>query len=181
MEETAFPSVSEPSSALLPVFEAPATDRIWLVAAHGGSGCSTIYASSPDQYADAGRALPVSTDPAHPSRILICSMCTSPGLESMRSLVREWRDGGFGPSMLMGLVVTGCRRITPRVLVRSRRLVCSAVDRRHSFSLPFIPDMDIDGVPDRFPNAYSHMSKALLSLEAMARPSARQINQTTDK
>ena len=170
MEEMVALPASEPSSALLPAFDAPATDRIWLVAAHGGAGCSTIYASSPDLYADAGRALPVSVDPGHPSRIVLCSMCTSPGLESLQALVREWREGRFGASALMGLAVTGCRRRTPRVLVRSRRLVCSVVDRRRSFPLPFIPDTDIDGVPEKFPHAYSHMSKALSSLDAMAVP-----------
>lgn len=172
MDEMAALPTSEPSSALLPAFEAPATDRIWLVAAHGGAGCSTIYASSPDQYADAGRALPVSVDPENPSRIVLCSMCTSPGLESLQALVREWREGRFGASALMGLAVTACRRRTPRVLVRSRRLVCSVVERRRSFPLPFIPDTDIDGVPEKFPRAYLHMSKALSSLTAMALPSS---------
>lgn len=172
MEEMVALPAAGPSSALLPVFDAPATDRVWLVAAHGGAGCSTIYASSPDQYADAGRALPVSVDPDHPSRIVLCSKCTSPGLVSLQALVREWREGRFGPSMLMGLAVTECRRRTPRVLVRSRRLVCSVVGRRRSFPLPFIPDTDVNGVPEKFPHAYSRMSKALSSLEAMAVPSA---------
>ena len=106
-------------------------------------------------------------------------MCTSPGLESLQALVREWREGRFGTSTLMGLAVTACRRRTPRVLVRSRRLVCSVVDRRRSFPLPFIPDTDIDGVPEKFPRAYLHMSKALSSLAAMALPSSA--NQTVNR
>lgn len=174
MEEMTIAAASpdtERYSALLPVFEAPATDRIWLVAAHGGAGCSTIFASSPDQYADAGRALPVSGDPMKPSRIVLCSMCTSSGLESLQGLVREWREGLFGSTELMGLAVTSCRRRTPRILVRSRRLVCSVTDRHHSFVLPFIENTDIDGRPERFPRAYSHMSKTLSSIETMALPS----------
>lgn len=60
----------------LPIFKAPATNRVWLVAAHGGAGCTTILRSSPASYANAGRTLPVSRDPAQPSRIVLCAMCT---------------------------------------------------------------------------------------------------------
>ena len=69
----------------LPIFKAPATNRVWLVAAHGGAGCTTILRSSPASYANAGRTLPVSRDPAQPSRIVLCAMCTGRGLEAARA------------------------------------------------------------------------------------------------
>lgn len=53
-----------PSSASLGLFDAPATGRVWLVGAHGGSGCTTICESAPDLFADAGRRLPVNPDVA---------------------------------------------------------------------------------------------------------------------
>ena len=41
---------------LVPPFAArPTADRVWLVAAHGGAGCTTIRMSARDRYADAGR------------------------------------------------------------------------------------------------------------------------------
>lgn len=53
-------------TTLIPSFAAPVTDRVWLVGAHGGAGCTTIRHSDPDRFADAGRALPVSQDPPCP-------------------------------------------------------------------------------------------------------------------
>ena len=62
---------------LVPPFAArPTADRVWLVAAHGGAGCTTIRMSARDRYADAGRGLPVSADPRLPSRVVLCAMCT---------------------------------------------------------------------------------------------------------
>ena len=58
-------------TTLIPSFAAPVTDRVWLVGAHGGAGCTTIRHSDPERFADAGRALPVSQDPSMPSRIKI--------------------------------------------------------------------------------------------------------------
>lgn len=46
-------------TTLIPSFAAPVTDRVWLVGAHGGAGCTTIRHSDPERFADAGRALPV--------------------------------------------------------------------------------------------------------------------------
>ena len=57
-------------TTLIPSFAAPVTDRVWLVGAHGGAGCTTIRHSDPERFADAGRALPVSQDPSMPSRII---------------------------------------------------------------------------------------------------------------
>lgn len=61
-------------TTLIPSFAAPVTDRVWLVGAHGGAGCTTIRHSDPERFADAGRALPVSQDPSMPSRIILCAM-----------------------------------------------------------------------------------------------------------
>ena len=63
-------------TTLIPSFAAPVTDRVWLVGAHGGAGCTTIRHSDPERFADAGRALPVSQDPSMPSRIILCAMGT---------------------------------------------------------------------------------------------------------
>lgn len=59
-------------SALLPVFTAPQTSRIWLVAVHGGAGCTTIYNSATSVYADAGRALPSCM--SQPSSIVLVAL-----------------------------------------------------------------------------------------------------------
>lgn len=109
-----------PMTRLLPSFPAQPTDRVWLVAAHGGAGCTTILMSARDRYAEAGRALPVSTDPSRPSRIVLCSMCTGRGLESLRSLLADWDAGLFGPTVLCGVAVTMPTANTPRALRRGR-------------------------------------------------------------
>lgn len=75
-------------TTLIPSFAAPVTDRVWLVGAHGGAGCTTIRHSDPERFADAGRALPVSQDPSMPSRIILCAMGTGRGLESLRAARR---------------------------------------------------------------------------------------------
>ena len=82
-------------TTLIPSFAAPVTDRVWLVGAHGGAGCTTIRHSDPDRFADAGRALPVSQDPSMPSRIILCAMGTGRGLESLRALLADQSAGLF--------------------------------------------------------------------------------------
>lgn len=158
------------NSKLLPSFEAPATHRVWLVAAHGGAGCSTIYSSAKDRYADAGRALPVSSQVDAPSHIVLCAQGTSRGLESLQDLLREWRSGLFGSTELVGIAVTSPRVRTPHVLVRSRKLVCSVIPKQHVFVLPFITNLDVDGIPETYPHRYARMSKTILSLDPIPRP-----------
>ena len=92
---------------LVPPFAArPTADRVWLVAAHGGAGCTTIRMSARDRYADAGRGLPVSAAPRLPSRVVLCAMCTGRGLEALRALLADWNAGLFGQTILMGVAVT---------------------------------------------------------------------------
>ena len=83
-------------TTLIPSFAAPVTDRVWLVGAHGGAGCTTIRHSDPERFADAGRALPVSQDPSMPSRIILCAMGTGRGLESLRALLADQSAVGRG-------------------------------------------------------------------------------------
>mgnify|MGYP000037269427 CR=1 FL=1 len=89
-------------TTLIPSFTAPVTDRVWLVGAHGGAGCTTIRHSDPERFADAGRALPVSPDPSMPSRVILCAMGTGRGLESLRALLADQSAGLFGASILLG-------------------------------------------------------------------------------
>ncbi|MFR4785320.1 MAG: hypothetical protein ACLUAM_01500 [Bifidobacterium adolescentis] len=106
---------------LVPPFAArPTADRVWLVAAHGGAGCTTIRMSARDRYADAGRGLPVSADPRLPSRVVLCAMCTGRGLEALRALLADWNAGLFGQTILMGVAVTMPLPKTPRELRRAR-------------------------------------------------------------
>lgn len=93
-------------TTLIPSFAAPVTDRVWLVGAHGGAGCTTIRHSDPERFADAGRALPVSQDPSMPSRIILCAMGTGRGLESLRALLADQSAGLFGASILLGAAIT---------------------------------------------------------------------------
>lgn len=144
-------------SDLLPVFEAPETRRVWLVAAHGGAGCSTIYESDPRFYADAGRALPHCS--TSPSRVVVCAMGTVRGLEAAQGLLREARDGGWGSTLLAGLVVTVPVAKEPKVLSDARKLVMSAAPR--AWTLPFIPGLAVEGVPQKFPRAYTKLVREL--------------------
>lgn len=148
-----------PPNSPLPLFNAPVTNRVWLVAAHGGAGCMTILRSSPASYANAGRTLPVSRDTAHPSRIVLCTMCTGRGLEAASKLLDAWRQGLFGQTQLLGLAVTMPTRRTPRELRRACLLVGSAAPTL--WRLPWISGLDLDGFPDRYPNAYHRMLKDL--------------------
>lgn len=149
---------------LLPAFEAPATDRIWLVAAHGGAGCTTVRHSMPDFYADAGRALPVSRDPQTPSMIVLCAMGTGRGLESLRTLLADWDDGKLGSARLLGVAVTMPLPFTrmPRQLRKGILLVGSAAP--HLWRLPYIRGLELDGFPDRYPAAYQRMRADLTKL-----------------
>jgi hypothetical protein len=145
------------SSLSLPVFEAPVTDRVWLVGAHGGAGCTTIYRSAPDVYADAGRALPISGDAHRPSRIVLCARGDSRGHEALRELLNEADAGLFSPSILLGVAVTvPCSR-PPLVLERSRRLVCSTA--RFAVRLPWIGSLMVDGECAKYPRAYESLRR----------------------
>lgn len=144
-----------PSSLLLPCFAAPVTERVWLVAAHGGAGCSTIYRSAPGLYADAGRALPVSPDPVRPAMVVLCAMGSARGLESLRALLAEWHAGRWGATVLLGVAVTDCMARQPRVLNRARLQVTSPAPC--AWRLPYVPSLPVEGVPDRWPAAYMRM------------------------
>lgn len=147
-----------PSCVLLPCFDAPATDRVWLVAAHGGAGCSTIYRSAPALYADAGRALPVCGDPSQPSRIVVCAKGSMQGLESLRALLADWHEGRLGATVLLGVAVTDPMPRPPRVLNRARLQVTSPAPR--SWRLPYLPKLPVEGWPERWPAAYRRMADA---------------------
>lgn len=153
-----------PSSVLLPCFAAPVTERVWLVAAHGGAGCSTIYGSAPALYADAGRALPVSPDPMRPAMVVLCAMGSAHGLESLRALLAEWHEGRLGAAVLLGVAVTDCMARQPRVLNRARLQVTSPAP--NVWRLPYLPSLPVEGRPDRWPGAYVRMAEQV----ACARP-----------
>lgn len=124
---------------LVPPFAArPTADRVWLVAAHGGAGCTTIRMSARDRYADAGR-----------------------GLEALRALLADWNAGLFGQTILMGVAVTMPLPKTPRELRKGALLVGSAAPAL--WRLPFIRGLDLDGFPETYPRAYARM---LADLEA---------------
>ena len=114
-------------TTLIPAFAAPVTDRVWLVGAHGGAGCTTIRHSDPERFADAGRALPVSPDPSMPSRVILCAMGTGRGLESLRALLADQSAGLFGASILLGAAITDPVPRMPRPLVAARIQLSSAV------------------------------------------------------
>ena len=133
-------------TTLIPSFAAPVTDRVWLVGAHGGAGCTTIRHSDPDRFADAGRALPVSQDPSMPSRIILCAMGTGRGLESLRALLADQSAGLFGASILLGAAITDPVPRMPRPLVAARIQLSSAV---RVWRLPHIKGLELDGFPRR--------------------------------
>ena len=131
-------------TTLIPSFAAPVTDRVWLVGAHGGAGCTTIRHSDPERFADAGRALPVSQDPSMPSRIILCAMGTGRGLESLRALLADQSAGLFGASILLGAAITDPVPRMPRPLVAARIQLSSAV---RVWRLPHIKGLELDGFP----------------------------------
>ena len=89
-------------TTLIPSFAAPVTDRVWLVGAHGGAGCTTIRHSDPERFADAGRALPVSQDPSMPSRIILCAMGTGNKLDPTSFTVTDLsKTAGDGLARVM--------------------------------------------------------------------------------
>lgn len=139
-------------TTLIPSFAAPVTDRVWLVGAHGGAGCTTIRHSDPERFADAGRALPVSPDPSMPSRIILCAMGTGRGLESLRALLADQ--------------ITDPAPRVPRPLVAARIQLSSAV---RVWRLPHIKGLELDGFPRRYPAAYSRLVK---DVDAMPRATA---------
>ena len=153
-------------TTLIPSFAAPVTDRVWLVGAHGGAGCTTIRHSDPDRFADAGRALPVSQDPSMPSRIILCAMGTGRGLESLRALLADQSAGLFGASILLGAAITDPAPRMPRPLVAARIQLSSAV---RVWRLPHIKGLELDGFPRRYPAAYSRLVK---DVDAMPRATA---------
>ena len=145
-------------TTLIPSFAAPVTDRVWLVGAHGGAGCTTIRHSDPDRFADAGRALPVS--------IILCAMGTGRGLESLRALLADQSAGLFGASILLGAAITDPVPRMPRPLVAARIQLSSAV---RVWRLPHIKGLELDGFPRRYPAAYSRLVK---DVDAMPRVTA---------
>lgn len=154
--------VPRPSTRLLPVFDAPATDRVWLVAAHGGAGCGTVYRSASTLYADAGRALPFCADPERPPRIVLCAMGSCQGLESLRALLVEWDAGVLAPCVVLGVAVTACMARPPRGLRRGCRQVGAAAPRL--WRLPYVPSIPVEGCPSSWPAAYRSMAADLEGL-----------------
>lgn len=150
---------ARPVTRLLPVFDAPATDRVWLVAAHGGAGCSTIYRSAPALYADAGRALPYVADPMRPPRVVLCATGSCQGLDALRALLAEWDAGMLAPCVLLGVAVTACMARPPRLLRRGCLQVGSAAPRL--WRLPYLASVPVEGWPDRWPAAYGRMADVL--------------------
>ena len=148
-------------TTLIPPFTAPVTDRVWLVAAHGGAGCTTIRHSNPELFADAGRALPVSRDPAVPSRIILCAMGTGRGLEALRALLADQSAGLFGASILLGAAITDPAPHVPRPLVAARIQLASTV---RVWRLPHVKGLELDGFPRRYPAAYARFVRAVDAL-----------------
>lgn len=147
---------ARPETRLLPVFDAPSTGRVWLVAAHGGAGCTTIYRSAPSLYADAGRALPYRAAVDDPPRIVLCATGSCQGLEALRGLLAEWVDGALAPCVLLGVAVTACMRRPPGGLRRGCLQVGSVAPRL--WRLPYMPSVPVDGVPPSWPAAYRRMA-----------------------
>lgn len=152
------PGPARAGRPLLPSFPAD-PGRVWLVGAHGGAGCTTIYMSARDLYADAGRALPVSTDPARPARVVLCARGTGRGLQSLRELLAWWHAGGMGTTRLLGVAVTAPCRRTPRALRRGADLVGSAAPAL--WRLPWIAGLELDAFPDAWPAAYRRMREGV--------------------
>lgn len=145
-----------PSSASLGLFDAPATGRVWLVGAHGGSGCTTICESAPDLFADAGRRLPVNPDVA--PQVIVCAMSTARGLAAVQGLLREQAFGRWGNCRLLAVALTSPIRRLPERVVESRQLVCSVSPA--CFLLPYLDLVEV-GFPKRWPKAYRQMRQAV--------------------
>ncbi|MEY8564614.1 hypothetical protein AALA48_07705 [Bifidobacterium pseudolongum] len=139
---------------LLPCFPAD-PGRVWLVGAHGGAGCTTVYMSDRGLYADAGRALPVSMDPSRPAHVVLCARGTGRGLQALRDLLAWWHAGGMGATRLLGVAVTAPCRRTPRALRRGTDLIGSAAPAL--WRLPWISGLELDAFPDAWPAAYRRM------------------------
>ncbi len=152
-------------TTLIPSFAAPVTDRVWLVGAHSGAGCTTIRHSDPDRFADAGRALPVS-QVSMPSRIILCAMGTGRGLESLRALLADQSAGLFGASILLGAAVADP---VPRMPQAFGGGAHPTVIRRPRVGGCHIKGLELDGFPRRYPAAYSRLVK---DVNAMPRATA---------
>lgn len=141
----------------LPVVGVPDSSRVWLVGAHGGAGVSTVRASSPQLFADAGRAIP--TAPAG-TRLVVCAMATGRGLVAARDLLRQISEGVYGSNCrVVGLAVTCPYAKTPRELREAALLVGSSVPVY--VRLPFIAGLDVLGFPDSYPRAYARLAQAV--------------------
>lgn len=141
----------------LPVVRVPDSSRVWLVGAHGGAGVSTIRASSPQLFADAGRAIP--TAPAG-TRLVVCAMATGRGLVAARDLLRQIADGAYGEGVkAVGLACTCPYAKTPKELREAALLVGSSVPVY--VRLPFIAGLDVLGFPDSYPKAYARLAQAV--------------------
>lgn len=139
---------------LLPCFQAPVTEHVWLVAAHGGAGCTTIYREGADLdvWEDAGRVMPVSEDPARPSMVVLCAMGTGRGLEALRLLLADWHEGNWTATVLLGVIVTAPMPHVPCQLRQGAALVGSGAP--NLWRLPYIRGLQLDGFPARYPGAY---------------------------
>ena len=144
-------------TTLIPSFAAPVTDRVWLVGAHGGAGCTTIRHSDPERFADAGRALPVSQDPSMPSRIILCAMGTGSAASNRcaRCSPTSRPDCSAHRSCWARPSPTPCP-VCRGLLVAARIQLSSAV---RVWRLPHIKGLELDGFPRRYPAAYSRLVK----------------------
>ena len=110
----------------------------------------------PEFYAMPGGALLT----ASTSTVSCRGVCdgTVRGLEAAQGLSGA-RDGGWGSTLLAGLVVTVPVAKEPKVLSDARKLVMSAAPRAWTF--PFIPGLAVEGVPQKFPRAYTKLVREL--------------------
>lgn len=76
---------------------------MWLTAAHGGAGCSTLAELSVG-WRDAGRAWPLSPQPDRPARVLLCARTSYTGLRAAQAALTDWASGRV-PVTLEGLVL----------------------------------------------------------------------------
>jgi hypothetical protein len=76
---------------------------LWLTAAHGGAGCSTLVELSVG-WKEAGRAWPLSPQPDRPARVLLCARTSYTGLRAAQAALTDWASGRV-PVKLEGLML----------------------------------------------------------------------------
>ena len=153
-------------TTLIPSFAAPVTDRVWLVGAHGGAGCTTIRHSDPRPVRRRRPRAAGEPGSLHAVAHHLCAMGTGRGLESLRALLADQSAGLFGASILLGAAITDPVPRMPRPLVAARIQLSSAV---RVWRLPHIKGLELDGFPRRYPAAYSRLVK---DVDAMPRATA---------